>query len=236
MNAINATGLVNSIPDEIGLLLELRHIDFEGNSLNGAIPVSLGCLTHLKTAFLFGNQILSPTLSESSLKCVSRDEVLSLLREIGGDAVSKDRATLTKLFAAWGGATWTKRAGWCSSEPIGSWFGVTTSNEGRVTHLYLGHNELTGSADGGGLLGDLTKLQKLSLYGNRFHGSLGSSFAKLASLNYLDLEESGVSLPPDTMLECRGADDLRVLYRAAGIEDLYISEQARLRQKVLGLK
>ena len=61
------------------------------------------------------------------------------------DAVS-DRAALMVLFAQCGGAQWLQKANWGSEEALSTWEGVEVDEEGRVTRLFLGINNLTGAA------------------------------------------------------------------------------------------
>ena len=68
--------------------------------------------------------------------------VLPLLLSHGVHAqdgtVATDKAALEALYDATAGATnWTTKTNWKSSEPLGSWHGVTTDNDGRVTGIDL---------------------------------------------------------------------------------------------------
>ena len=79
-----------------------------------------------------------------------------------------DRAALTTLYHATGGASWTNNTNWLSNEPLSEWFGVTTES-GRVTHLSLAPNGLSGSLPAA--LGNLTELEWLSLFDNALSGT-----------------------------------------------------------------
>ena len=76
-----------------------------------------------------------------------------------GDAAT-DRAALVALYNATGGANWGNNGNWLSNAPMGEWHGVTTDSDGRVTHLDLRTNQLTGEIPAE--LGDLTNLTELS--------------------------------------------------------------------------
>ena len=65
-----------------------------------------------------------------------------------GDAAT-DRAALVALYNATGGANWGNNRKWLSNAPMGEWHGVTTVSDGRVTHLNLDSNHLTGGDTGG---------------------------------------------------------------------------------------
>ena len=59
---------------------------------------------------------------------------------------------------------------------------------------------------GDGGVGELAKLKKLSLFGNKLSGPVSPALARLINLNYLDLEENNLRpLPhPDCpSLECK---------------------------------
>ena len=65
-----------------------------------------------------------------------------------------------------------RRTNWLSDRPLGEWFGVTTDENGRVTHLELGGNGLSESLPSE--LGNLTNLQGLHLPDNGLWGALPS--------------------------------------------------------------
>ena len=76
--------------------------------------------------------------------------VLSAVLLAAGNAraqgtVATDRAALVALYNATGGANWTNNTNWLSNEALSEWHGVTTDVSGRVTHLALGQNGLTGT-------------------------------------------------------------------------------------------
>ena len=86
-----------------------------------------------------------------------------------GDAAS-DRAPLVAFYNATGGANWGRNRNWLSNAPMGEWHGVTTDSDGRVTHLDLYLNQLTGEIPAE--LGDLTKLTELQLRSNQLTGCI----------------------------------------------------------------
>lgn len=61
-------------------------------------------------------------------------------------SVGTDREALETLFAVTNGREWTNKQGWCSNQDLATWYGVTVTNDGRVQHLNLGNNNLTGRA------------------------------------------------------------------------------------------
>lgn len=228
---LKKNSLKGCVPEELGLLTELRTIDLEGNpDIVGKVPNALGNLAYLESCLLNGTGIQLP--SGIAAKVTNRDEVIRMLRSIGGGVLSKDRPCLAQLYAAWGGCRWRKNTNWCSNLPLHEWFGVTVDANGRVASLYLGANELAGPMARGTALEGLKKLTKLSLFGNYLSGPVGPSLAKLTSLVYLDLEENCGMAHVDSPLECRG-DGLRKLYKALGIDGVYEAEVASERAKVL---
>ena len=86
-----------------------------------------------------------------------------------GDAAT-DRAALVALYNATGGANWGNNGNWLSNAPMGEWHGVTTDSDGRVTHLDLRTNQLTGEIPAE--LGDLTNLTELQLRSNQLTGCI----------------------------------------------------------------
>ena len=104
------------------------------------------------------------------------------------DGVATDKAALTALYNATGGANWTPNTNWTSDEPLSSWFGVTTNSDGRVTRLVLNDNGLDGTLPTA--LGDLSELEKLDLQDNALSGALPSELANLTNLTSLLLNES----------------------------------------------
>ena len=105
-----------------------------------------------------------------------------------GDAAS-DRAALVALYNATGeGRNWRNNGNWLSNAPIGAWHGVTTDSDGRVTHLDLSFNQLTGEIPAE--LGSLTSLTQLSLDVNQLTGEIPVELGSLTNLELLDLSSS----------------------------------------------
>ena len=59
-------------------------------------------------------------------------------------STTTDREALVALYNATDGPNWDSSGNWLSDVPIGEWFGVTTDDNGRVTELRLGDNQLSG--------------------------------------------------------------------------------------------
>ena len=84
--------------------------------------------------------------------------------QINVDIANPDRATLITLYNALGGPNWLRSTNWLSDLPLDTWQGVETDDDGRVTGLELGFNNLGGVIPPE--LGNLTRLRELYLYDN----------------------------------------------------------------------
>ena len=84
--------------------------------------------------------------------------------QIKVDIANPDRATLITLYNALDGSNWRRNTNWLSDLPLGAWHGVETDEDGRVTGLELGFNNLGGVIPPE--LGNLTRLRELYLYDN----------------------------------------------------------------------
>ena len=96
-----------------------------------------------------------------------------------------DRGALVALYNATEGDNWTVRTNWLSDRPVGEWYGVTTSGDGRVTGLALSDNNLHGSIPAD--LGSLDDMAWLDLRRNRLSGSIPEALGDLDSLTHLYL-------------------------------------------------
>ena len=96
------------------------------------------------------------------------------------------------FYKATGGATdWKNDGNWGSTRPLVTWQSVTTTAAGRVTHLALDDNRLTGTIPAE--LGKLTNLVRLSLTSNQLSGTIPAELAKLTNLNWLSLSDNQFS-------------------------------------------
>ena len=113
-----------------------------------------------------------------------------------------DRAALVALYNSTGGASWTDKTNWGSTEVLANWFGVYTDSSGRVTTLYLttntcGGNNLVGTLPAA--LGNLDQMQYLYLCGNRLRGTI-PDLSNLTYLLWLHLQSNELSgSVPDTL-------------------------------------
>ena len=90
-------------------------------------------------------------------------------RDSSGSAAT-DVAALRALYQTTGGRTWADSTNWLTGQPLGSWFGVTTDEGGRVTALELANNRLEGRLPPE--LGLIETLEVLNLGGNQLVGQI----------------------------------------------------------------
>ena len=107
-----------------------------------------------------------------------------------------DRAELTALYHATGGADWNNNTNWLSDALINEWYGVTTGVGGRVVKLDLSDNGLSGVLPPG--LGNLVNLRELLLGDNRVRGSIPPEIGSLDNLTRLELDDNEITgtIPP----------------------------------------
>ena len=110
---------------------------------------------------------------------------------------SDDRAALMALYDQAGGDGWTNRTNWGTDAPLGSWSGVATGENGRVTVLDLHGNNLKGSMPYE--IGGLSELESLNLSDNDLTGPIPAVLGSLTSLQYLDLSQNNLTgeIPPE---------------------------------------
>ncbi len=96
-----------------------------------------------------------------------------------------EREVLVKLYNATDGRNWTNQGGWLSEGTVGSWHGVTTDVNGRVTRLSLHENSLRGTLIPE--LGMLASLETLALSSNQLTGNIPPDIGQLANLKLLYL-------------------------------------------------
>ncbi len=103
---------------------------------------------------------------------------------------------LTALYEATGGQDWKTNDGWLSDGPLGRWQRVITDENGQVTGLDLGSNQLNGEIPTG--LGDLSNLKLLYVSDNNLTGVLPKSLTGLSGLESFRFHNnSGLCAPID---------------------------------------
>ena len=120
------------------------------------------------------------------------DEVeITLTDARAGGPGNPDRDALVALYEATNGDNWTDNTNWLSDRPLGEWYGVRTDENGRVTHLLLHGNQLSGSIPA--TLGNLNNLQYLGLNNNQLSGSIPAALGNLNNLQALTFVHNQLS-------------------------------------------
>ena len=126
----------------------------------------------------------SPLDQSGNESCQILLEKKSSGRPFVSDRPSPDREALISLFEATDGPNWTRNDHWLSDRPVEEWYGVTT-HEGRVTHLHLYFNNLSGEFPPE--IGDLHFLRELHLSFNNLQGPVPPALGDLEFLEKLYL-------------------------------------------------
>ena len=108
-----------------------------------------------------------------------------------GTTGESDQEALVALYNATEGSNWANNTNWLSDKPLGEWHGVTTDANGRVTHLDLSQNGLTGEIPSG--LGSLTNLDRLYLHRNQLTREIPPELGSLTNLTVLDLDDNDLT-------------------------------------------
>ena len=99
-----------------------------------------------------------------------------------GAAAPGSVATARVAGDATGEPGWTDNTNWKTSAPLGDWHGVSIDGDGRVGRLRLDRNGLNGSLPAGPL-GELARLEELSLRENRLRGLSLAAVGRLTNLD-----------------------------------------------------
>lgn len=193
-------------------------LDLADNNMKGTLPARLGDLQSLGVLNLSNNPGLTGPLPASlaglgltALRlggtglCAPPDPDYQAWLATVGDirvdncptAVTPDRVALTALYGEAGGAHWQAAGNWLSEAPLQDWHGVETDDEGHVTAIDLGYNNLKGRLPPELALMD--RLQTLRLIGNGLTGPIPPELARLDRLATLDLSVNLLTgpIPPD---------------------------------------
>ena len=211
--------LTGTIPPEIGQLQNLRFLNLGRNQLTGTIPSEFGMLAKLESLWLADNNGLTGPLPLSFTK-LSNLRILNIgstqicvpltaqfqtwldgiTEKTGVSSCSNlERDILIALYDRTDGPNWAMNTYWASFAPLGDWFGVTTDAEGKVSHIVLADNKLSGSIPS--LLSILVNLKTLNLsFNTGLSGPIPHTFTKL-DLEELDLEGTQLCAPPDPALQ-----------------------------------
>ena len=211
---LGGNAISGQIPPAIGRLQRLRDLNFPDTELEGSLPPEMGNMTGL--AFLsISNTNLSGPLPEtfSNLNverfyhsgtglCVPRSlaawyETLGNTDPLPCIPETRDRTVLVSLYDETGGPQWQKSRNWLSDATLNTWHGIVTDGEGYVTEIFLPWNRLTDSIPPA--LGDLARLERLTLYGNNLSGRIPPELGKLTRVRDLSLSSNKLEgpIPPE---------------------------------------
>ena len=210
---LNLNQLTGTIPTELGQLTNLTHLYLAYNQLTGTLPAELASLTNLEHLILGANADLSGPLPETftdlapealelygtqlciPLTSAFTDWLDNIPHSPGAaHCANPEREALTALYKQTSGPSWKNKENWSTLAPLGEWYGVTTGTDGRVTHLNLRDNNLSGLLPPS--LSSLANLKTLNLTGNAtLFGPLPQVFTVLP-LETLNLDGTRVCAPP----------------------------------------
>ena len=182
--SLHDTDLSGPLPAELGGLSGLVRLAVQNTGLSGPLPHSLTELSALQQLYVERTDLCAP-------QDRGFQSWLGGVGEKDNGRACTDRDALIALYDATAGATWTNSDNWNTNQPIDGWHGVTTDSNGRVTHLELRNNNLSGEIPP--LLGGMDKLQVLSLDRNSISGSLRASLGDLSNLTRLALNRNSLT-------------------------------------------
>lgn len=205
--------------NEIGQTVQLKAsvVDAKNNPVPGAVVSWSSANTAITTVNAQG---LVTAVANGSTQVSARSESATGRATITVMGPDVQRETLVKLYNATDGKNWTNKGGWLSEGPLGSWYGVTTDDNGQVIRISLHENNLKGTlipelGQLAGLetlalsanqltgiippeLGHLDRLTLLYLWGNQLTGSIPPEIGQLTELEKLDLSVNQLAgeIPP----------------------------------------
>ena len=102
--------------------------------------------------------------------------------------LSTVKDALTSLYDHTDGSRWRRNDNWLTDAPIDQWYGLYTEEDGRLTGLSLGSNNLKGEIPPE--LGKLINLELLDLSNNRLEGEIPPELSELSNLVEFVVEEN----------------------------------------------
>ena len=174
-------GLSGELPARLGHLAAMTELKLGDNSLVGPLPLSLMALSLGELRYA-GTELCTPDdrAFRAWLETIAVHEGTGMQC-----AALTDRDILARLYHATGGANWRNNDNWLSDAPLEDWHGVGVDEDGRVTSLNLGYNNLKGVIPPE--LGRLARLEQLWLSQNPLTGPIPRELGDLANLRWLVL-------------------------------------------------
>ncbi|XP_023914866.2 MDIS1-interacting receptor like kinase 2-like [Quercus suber] len=202
--SLAGTGLGGCIPQEIGALSKLKHLNLSRNSLTGELPLSLATLTQLEMLDISSNKLSGLIPQEFGnlnnllgLHLNSNNHNGTIPSNIGKlkKLVSLDLAynKLTGLIPYTLGYLTSLTHLSLGSNHINGSIPPQIAKLRKLSHLSLDNNELIGLIPVA--VGDLSDLKTLSLSSNKLEGSIPQEIAMLTKLSFLDLSVNRLSGP-----------------------------------------
>ena len=210
------TTVIGPIPAAIGRLRRLRDLSLGDTHVDGPLPPEMGNMAGLDYVSVSGTRLSGPlpeTLANldvgrfyfgSTGLCLPRSlaEWYESLDDPSNDPLpcipaTADRDVLDSLYTKTGGEHWNRKDNWLTDKSLNTWRGIATDEEGYVTEIFLPWNNLTDSIPPD--LGDLGRLEVLSLYGNNLTGRIPPELGKLSTVRHLALSSNKLegSIPPE---------------------------------------
>ena len=191
---LTANGLEGRLPANLGSLAEMTTLRVSRNALSGRLPLSLASLSLVEFDY-----------ADTGL-CAPADASFQIwlngIASHEGSGVQcappSDREILAALYEATDGPNWTRSDNWLTDAPLKDWYGVRADRDGRVTHLDLFENNMTGAMPPE--LGFLTRLETLSFAQNReLSGPIPPQLGNLARLETMRLQFTDLTgpIPPE---------------------------------------
>ena len=214
--ALRDTTVTGPIPPAIGRLRHLRDLSLGRTHVDGRLPPEMGNMSALDYVYLSGSRLSGPlpeTLANLDVGrfyfgntglCLPRSlaEWYAQRDDASDDPLpcipeTADRDVLVALYNATGGPDWDRHLNWLTDRSLNTWSGIATDAEGYVNEIFLPWNNLTDSLPPE--LGDLARLEVLSLYGNNLTGRIPPELGKLTKVHELALSGNKLegSIPPE---------------------------------------
>ena len=123
-------------------------------------PTVTWASSHASVARVNGSGLVTARASGVTTITATYYDSVSTAADVAVALPGSDRAALEALYHATGGDDWTDNTNWLSDEPLGEWFGVDKTGDGRVRNLRVAENNLTGRIPAAiGLLDSLVQPQ-----------------------------------------------------------------------------
>ena len=131
---------------------------------------------------------------EVSRASMDNYDEFSVANDIRATELALEREALIAFYKALDGDNWKTNYGWCSDDPVGSWYGVRTNQEGYVYELWLYENGLKGDVPAE--FGNLKHLTYIVL-SDKDVTSLPAEIGNMDAVNRIMIFASNITSLPD---------------------------------------